>query len=182
MRRFSLRRSESETSTYIQFEGDRTFIKLKSGQLDSLITDPEYYRMRRLFQFDLDRVSDLTFSYKNGRTFLISKKEGQWYLDNSPADPIFVKQLLLNLSELEAVSFRQGEGSLIAEYLTITVRLNSTDNGEMGKELQITVSALQDRKSGRQGYRAKVKDLEDPFIISESTFKRIAPKPESLLR
>ncbi|RMD87952.1 MAG: DUF4340 domain-containing protein [Candidatus Dadabacteria bacterium] len=178
---------------FLRISGISSIFKLKTAVDDLLVKDFNDFREKKLFSFATDEVYSAVFNVdsgaSDGRTVKLQRvkihekdvwKVGDKVADKE-ADEIFVKELLKNLANLEAVSFPKfGETiSFDKPYLTAELRLKKPGEKSVGVRKLLVVKR---QKGKKEEYICKDVDNNEPFIISPAQLKRIIPRKETLMK
>lgn len=173
-----------------------------------LLKDIAHYREKKLFQFNSGDLTQLLIEPSAADAIKVlrnSKDSSSWTVNDKEADLTFVNQLIENLAQIEAHSFpelkpeysKKEQTDLARVYgfdkprLKISVTLQETSDVEQDPKAKSTTERTllvgDQVKTDKQGssvmyYAALAEKLEDPFIISEQSFKNANPSLESLLK
>jgi|GEM_PF-1424266 len=190
---------KEEEGSYFLLSSAPTVFVLDKNPLQDLFKPLDSWRETQLFKFPVDRVESCEIRGKDRVPIRLEKEAAnKWKANDKAADNAFVKQLLLDLSQLKAVKFPTGgrDFGFADPRLKVVVRLAGSvtssslgpDGGKSGAaaatapELTLFVGEAAEFDSSRNesAYFAGVGDLSEPFIISKQSFTKIAPSLEVL--
>jgi len=180
--------SPQESGTYFAVKGSPTIYKTKSDIISGLKKSVDEMRERKLFQFATDEVVQADFEQADSEALSLVRSNDKWQVNGKEGDVVFVRELLNNLSQLEASGFpnENQDFGFNTPRLKVALRLSSTakDSKEKKTINRLLVVGAQPRSNADKSvrYYAAVDDLSQPFIISDETFKTISRKEETLLK
>lgn len=176
--------AKAKKSLYLSLGGSSVF-KTTEGQVLTLRRSPLDFREKKLFKLAIDSVTkvDLKVVHKGiSRTFSIEGSRESWKVNGGEGDAVFVRQLLTDISEIEAVDFPLlplKETDLANPVVEVKVSVKDKEGKEnirellIGREIEIP--------SGGRGYLAAERNaIHNGFIVSQETIEKLSPSEESL--
>ena len=85
-----------------RIEGQPVIYSLLPVPQDLEHLEVDNFRLREIFNFNQDQVTQLDAQGVSGASVALSRKGEEWTVNGKPADPVFVQQLLQDLSSLQA--------------------------------------------------------------------------------
>ena len=174
----------TKKALYLSLGGQSVF-KTTEGQVLTLRRTPLDFRNKKPFQLEVDSISKLMLStaFENTpRVLMLEKQEDSWKVNGAEGDVVFVRQLLSDLSAVEAVDFPLFEISE-KDFETPLAKFQITVKDNAGKESvrELLVARELDVPSGGKGFLACEKGkLQDAFLISRSSLEKLTPLEETL--
>ncbi len=127
---------QRQYSTYVRVKGDPNVYLVPKLLAIEFINDADAYRNRTITAFDTDQVQQIRMKLKDSE-FVLSRKDGHWYLDDLPADSARVEEYLRDISHIEGWQFADTEqSSKLKSLAQLTVYLQDNE--------QVVVKALGD--------------------------------------
>lgn len=184
---------KTEEKTYFSVTGKPSVFKLSDNPVTRIFKPVDAFREKKQFKFLPEEVEQLHFT-KGDSPLVLTKSGNDWKVNDKNADETFVRQLLKDLSDLEAKDFPQasedfGFGNPI---LKVNVRLREKTPPNPGAQEspasekplspneRVLVIGRQDPQS--KNYYATVDDQGEQFLVGEDVLKRITPKEEALVK
>jgi hypothetical protein len=178
--------SEEKTALYLSVEGGTVF-ESRSAMLAQLKTTVFNLRKKKLFDFDVDQVQKVIFSgagLSEDQKMSLESVNGGWKVNSAEADPVFVRQVLSDLSALEAIDFpRPGVDpktmGLGQPFVQVQIILKANDGKVTERALQVG-AALTTAKNEQGRYMLDSNQPAVPWIISQESLLKRIPKQEQL--
>ncbi len=127
---------QRQYSTYVRVKGDRHVYLVPKLLAIDFISDADAYRNHTLTAFDPDQVQQIRMKLKDSE-FVLSRKDGHWYLDTLLADSARVEEYLQDISHIDGWQFADKEqASKLKSLDQLTVDLQDNQ--------QIVVKAMGD--------------------------------------
>lgn len=174
-------KSEPKADYYFKIRNKPGIYKSGIDIVTPLSRTPQSLREKKLFQFAAHEVSEATFEAKDAAPVVLSKKDSKWLVNGKPADEPFVRELFMNLSNLEAEGWPT-EGAVLdfdAPRLKISLKLMPAGGSE--HKIRTLVVGAETMLRDRTAYYVGVDDLSAPFVIPEVAFKKLFLREETLL-
>jgi hypothetical protein len=183
---------EAEKSS-VHVAGNGTVWTIGVDLARTLARTPDFFRQKRFLAFPSTDAQSATFVGEHG-TVELSRAGAEWKVNGKPADSIFVRQLLDNVSASEAIAFPKSgkDFGFDKPALKIVVHIggekdesakgeNKAKKAEKTIELKVGARADQDADN-KPAYYALSSTTPDPFIISQELYLKLSPREETLLK
>jgi hypothetical protein len=167
--------------------GGTTVIKTTEGRVLTLSRTPLDFRTKKLFQLDVDAITKLSVTEgasASSTPLVLEQQNGTWKVNGKEGDIVFIRQLLSDLSEIEAVDFPV-EAVKEQEFQNPVAQFQVLLKDKAGKEStrELIVGSEVKVPSGGKGYLAVEKgNFQAAFIISQATLEKLTPREEALLK
>ncbi|MCB9030709.1 MAG: DUF4340 domain-containing protein [Deltaproteobacteria bacterium] len=172
---------------FYTFDNQRSIFALASDPKPQLVKPVVELREKQLFRFSTDNAVKVSFVYKEELPELTLDKsakpaESIWLVNHKIADDVFVNEILKNLSNLTADSFPKSQDDLGFDPPTLAVTVTIREDKDTVSEKVLLIGKSIDKTKEEKRYYAIVKGTNEPFIISEQSFKRIRAREETLVK
>lgn len=181
---FSGLKGSEERGAFFYIVGKPTAYEIFISSIPRFNVSVESLRRKRLFQFSVDRVTEVVFDSSEDVPLNIVRRNGVWEVEGEKGDDVFIQQLLGRLSGLKAVEFpiQNREFGFGNPTLTVTVRLEPSFQGDPEEQLVLVIGdTVQSKRANQTGYYAVNSGISEVFIIDESSLRKILPSNEVLL-
>jgi hypothetical protein len=173
---FSKITKENVSKYYFYIKDGPSIYETSADPFQILTKKSDDFREKKIFSFAVDLVRSAEVEPEGQGKFSVVKDKNDWKVNGKPGDKVFIDQWLSNLSELQASSFPTKK----VEYGFGNPKYKvSIEIGEGKKNL--TIGGEFSGESGKKFYYAVADDPENPFIIAEDTYKKIATREEALV-
>lgn len=163
---------------YLVITGKPSVFRISTNPAPKILKSVDDYRDRQFFKFSLDQVNKVTFTQADNKNQIIAKSGDEWLVNDKAGDAVFVNQLLRELSDLKAESFvtQSLDFGFDKPKLKVTLDLGSDTTNKTQKTLFIG------NTNKDKNYFASFDDLNETYLISETSLTKITPKEEVLLK
>ena len=162
---------------YFSIAGRPSVFETKQNPFILLPAKADDFREKNLFNFASDEVNRAEVELEDGAKIIVVKDKENWKVNSKDGDKVFIDQWLSNLSETVADSFP----AAATDYGFGKPKYKLSIELEGPLKRNLTIGSEFKDVSGAKKYYAAADDLNNPFIISEETFKKIALKEEALV-
>lgn len=163
---------------------------VESSPLEWMLKPVDEWREKQPFKFAFDQARKAEIKAEGlDDVELIKGADSSWSINGKKADSAFVRQYLMDLSQLKADGFpkAQTDFGFAEPRLRVSLSLASSGVGEASKAeegeprlLVVGAPAEREKDGTAKNYFAAAGDLSEPFIISKESFSKIRPKIEVL--
>ena len=166
-------------SAYFSIKGVPTIFKMDqvaSGAFDRELNDLREKKLVKVQPLDIAKLSS---SGSADAAVEVVATNTDWTVNGKTSDPVFVEQLLNDITNLEAVDFpsKVPEDAVSLPFVSLTVALKT----EGADPIVITVGKETEGTFGKGRY-VKVSSLKDVVIIRDVEAKRIVPHEGALIQ
>lgn len=172
---------------WFSVSGKNTVFKSEIDPIAQIAQPVDSFREKKLFDFAVDNVigGEIVVADKVTITMKkqgVGKDSTDWIVNDKPGDYVFIREVLTNAANLEAVDFPKQDldFGFTKPNLKFTVTLASSDGKETVSH-KLTIGNKRQTSSGVQ-YYAESDRSGAPFLISEDSLKKLMPHEEALLK
>lgn len=171
--------ASGEPEMYMYSSTSETIFKLASDPSDSMVKTVDGLREKQVVKLPYSQIDRLVAGGAKGMGLVIAVKGIEWVVNDKKSDPVFVEQLLKDISGLRAVDFPKDiEGDVFKEpYLVLDLTPKSTDFGPES----IVIGDLYSDSRGNALRYAKSSLSDTIYGIRDVEAKRIVPHEEALV-
>lgn len=173
-------KNPAEIGAYFSVSGRPGALKTSQDLVSFGRLEVEKLREKKLFNFAIDEAVGVRFEGGSKTPTSLTLDGDVWRVNGKDADLIFIREYLRTLADTAAIGFPEkatefGFGKPSAKVVVLRSRQGASSSREL-------VIGAQTQYLGKTAYFAAVDGQEEPFIISEESFKKLAPKEEVLLK
>jgi hypothetical protein len=172
---------DSATSEmYMYSSSSETIFKLATDPSDKLVQTVDGLREKAIVAMPYDQMKGVIAGGEQGQGVTIAVKEIEWVVNDKPSDPVFVEQLLKDISGLRAVDFPLGVSGEVFQkpFLTLDIEPKS---GDYQKVSLVVGDEYSDARGNALRY-VKNSNNDTIFGIRDVEAKRIVPHEEALVK
>ena len=166
--------------TFFTYEGSPSVFKVAPEKVIPLNKAAIDFRDRKLLKVEGKDIERVVSSGSAEAAVDIQAAAMDWTVNGKISDPVFVEQLLNDISHLSAVDFPKvvPAGAFSQSFLTLTI---TKKNGVGGETIVLTVGREAVGPSGPARY-ARVGDTGEVALIRDVEAKRIVPHEGALVQ
>ncbi len=170
---------EAKPQMYMYSSTSETIFKLASDPSDRLVQGVDGLREKRIVDIPYGQIRSIVAGGAQGTGLTITTKGIEWEINGKQSDPVFVEQLLKDISALRAVDFPKNISDTIFDkpYLTLDLEPKSAD---FKAETVVIGDEYADDRGNVLRYAKNTRN-DTIYGIRDIEAKRIVPHEEALI-
>jgi len=139
------------------------------------------FREKQFFSFASDLAIKAVFSGRRISDITLQQEEEGWTVNGQKGDFLFIRQLLENYSNLEAVDFIKENYTFDFDDPLIRAAITIQEGVSEIKEMTLLIGGQVDPADDEKGFYARLESEPDVYIISKASYRRLVPRKEALV-
>jgi len=179
--------SSSKPRFYMSIKGQAPIFEIGYDPVSRIAKSIKDLRERNPIKIDTELLAAVSIVAPGREEVRLERQGEEWKVNSKATDEPFVREFLGSVAALSAIDFpsdgtRVDPDKLSAKLILTQKPSGSVEMKEEGQPTKIVVRVGGEISSPIKGYIADIEGVNETFIISPDSFRKITPRVETLLK